>query len=338
MTTRLDNRKATIVDVARHAGVAVSTASAAVNGKLGKWGKPAVAPAKYAAVMRAVQDLNFEANSAARSLVTGKSGVIAIWVPTVYDAVYMRVVKCIMDGATEFGMTTAIREGRELTTIGKNSSASPVDGIIGHDTATLLEAYLEATQFPVPVVSVGASYTLNCDTVGIDGQQGAITAARHLIDVGCRHIAYVCSQGHTVNDGGRRHAYLTVCADAAIEPQFVPVNVYNRAHARDQVRSWLEEGHKVDGFFCWNDVVATVANVAAHDCGRRVPDDIAIIGSDGIEEIEFQYPALSTVSQPVEEMVRRALELLQRRLSEPTAELVHDILPMTLVQRDSTKR
>jgi LacI family transcriptional regulator len=249
-----------------------------------------------------------------------------------------RVAKALLDSAVPNNMRITVSQTNERHAAAPDLSGRHVDGIIGHDVASEIEAYLAGGRGTAAVVSTGPGRTLLCDSVGVDLHQGSLLAVRRLVEKGCRHISYISTQeGMSPNDP-RCRAFNEVCSEAGIEPGSVIIDFYNRRTTREAIRAHLEYNASVDGLFCWNDHVAIVANRAARDCGRSVPGDIAIIGSDGIEDIEFHVPSISTVAQPVEQMIDLAWSFLLRRMNDPDAELRHELLPMNLIERESTQR
>lgn len=330
-------RRVSSTDIARAAGVSQATVSYVLNRRPGK----TISPETRDRVLSAARDMGYQANQAARALVTGKTGMIALWMPNAHHRIFAHVTEAVMRCAERDGMRVVIippsmpsAEERAMGTM----TTPHVDGVFAHHGARPVDDYIDATLGRAPIVSTGASYTARCDSVGVDLFAGSLTAVRHLVSVGCRGVAYVSLSWAVRAEDHRYRAYLLVCAEAGMEPRVITIENVNRPEARAVIGAYLKDAPSVDGLFCWNDEIATGANMAARDAGRVVPDDLAIIGSDGTDEAEFQYPALSTVAMPIETMVDTAWRFLMRRIEEPDSPLQHVLLPMSLIERQSTQR
>ncbi len=334
----MDSRRVSSTDIARAAGVSQATVSYVLNRRADK----TISAQTQDRVWSAARELGYQRNAAARALVTGKTGMIALWMPNAHHPIFSLVTEVVMRHALADGKRVVISQSPIW-----NSEASEnppdlidmqVDGVFAHHGATPVENYLELTKGRSPIVSTGASYTTKCDCVGIDLHEGSLVALRHLVGIGCRRIAYVVLDWAMHLGDPRYRAYLDVCEEVGMEPQFIALDQLKRSIARERIADRLKSGTEIDGLFCWNDEVATAANMAARDTGKRVPTDIAIIGSDGTEEAEFQYPSISTVAHPIEEMVSIAWAFLMRRIENPNVDAQQVVLPMSLIKRQSTER
>jgi len=332
------SRKVNSVDVAKLAGVSQATVSYVLTGRKDQ----AIREETRRKVLDAAQSLGYRPNLAARALVTGQTRMIALWVPYSYHSVFGHVIEQIVRLASESHFRVVIVQingetGETLSSSGLLSEWH-VDGILAFDATRLVEEILDQHSGLSPIVSFGPACSHRADHVGIDLYEGSLRAVRHLVEVGCRRIAYAGYQRSLYVGDSRYDAYVQVMLETGAEPIFLPLlrGEYDDTH--QAVLDHVAAYGCPDGLFCWNDEAAIGANRAFADLGLRVPEDVAVIGSDGIRETAYCVPTLSTMAQPFEEMCRLAWELLQRRLKEPSLPPQHVLLPMRLEKRASTSR
>ncbi|MBC8135096.1 MAG: substrate-binding domain-containing protein, partial [Fibrella sp.] len=220
-----------------------------------------------------------------------------------------------------------------------DSAHLPADGAIVIDKRI---APTEEDRVTVPVVSMGAYFDRSVDHVGIDLYAGTVAALTHLGSCGKKRVAYVAWSHFTAplseKDDGRIHAYTETLAHRAESPRWLPIKGVGRQGAYDGVRTLWRGANVADlpnALLCLDDVIAVGVLAFLRDAGVRVPEDVAVIGCDGIEEGAFQYPPLTTLAQPVAEASRLAWQFLRCRLAEPDAPLQSVILTPELVLRGS---
>jgi LacI family transcriptional regulator len=191
-----------------------------------------------------------------------------------------------------------------------------------------------------PIVGMGGiNYRSDAmDTVGIDLAGGARAAVQHLLDVGCCRIAYVAERMPDAGGEARHDSYTRVVERAGQPTEVILTGTQFRADVRRRLRDYLGEHGCPDGLFCTNDEVALGAYRALCDLGIRVPDDVALVGCDGIEDTEYLERPLTTIVQPVDQMCALAWQFLQRRIDDPSLPWQHALLAPQLVIRDSSRR
>jgi LacI family transcriptional regulator len=332
-------RKVSSADVARMAGVSQATVSYVLNDRPDQ----IIREETRRKVLDAVQSLGYQPNLAARTLATGKTRMIALWVPNSYHSVFNHVIEQIMGLAREAGFHVVIvqinTETRETLAESGLISGWNVDAILALDARDLVNDILDAHPGAPSIVSMGPAYSTRTDHVGVDLQGGSMQAVRHLVEIGCRRIASVGVQSKLHTGDPRYDAYVATLEKAGLQPELLPLQAGDYfANCYQLVRERFAQPNPPDGLFCWNDEAAIGANRALADLKLRVPDDVALIGSDGIRETAYAVPTLSTVAQPFDEMCRQAWDFLQRRIDEPRAPLQSLVLPMQLEKRTSTHK
>ncbi|MFJ9779661.1 LacI family DNA-binding transcriptional regulator [Amycolatopsis sp. NPDC101161] len=307
-------------DVAEHAGVSVRTVSNVVNGFR------YVAPATRERVQASIDALGYRPNMAARTLRRGRTGLVALVVPEI-DSPYF---------AELAARTVRIAERRDLTVLidqtdgdaerekqllhGRRSQL--VDGVLFSPWA-VAPAELAARTDTVPLVLLGEhDGAAGVDHVAIDNVAAAREATGHLLAAGRRRIAALGIQPRSLNATARQRlaGYQQALAEAGVpaEPDLaVPVRRLHRADGHRAMLELLDRAEPPDAVFCFTDELALGALRAAADRGVTVPDDLALVGFDDIEDGRFSVPALTTVSPDKDRIAELALDRLAAEPGPP---------------------
>lgn len=332
---------ATLRDVAQHAQVSVRTVSNVVSGY------QHVSDQMRRRVLAAIEDLDYRPNPVARTLRTGRTGVLALVVPEIDVPYFAELAREIIDAAADLGYRVMVdqtghdheRERRLLTGADRTML---FDGVLFSPLVTRTELLEMQTSTTMPLVLLGEhEFDGRYDHVAIDNVRAARDATAHLIAAGRTRIAaigtqpdedYATPQQRTTGyDRALRDAGLTV------DPTYVqPAPHYRRAAGYDAARALLALPEPPDAIFCYSDLLAMGAMRAVFDAGLRVPEDIAIIGIDDIEEGRYSRPTLSTVSLDTPYIARQAVERIAARISEPDQPPVQVTAPHAVLVREST--
>lgn len=306
----------TIEEVAAAAGVSRSTVSRVVNGST------AVSPAALEAVNRAIAELNFVPNRAARSLARRQTLAIALVVPEdttrfFGDPFFAAVVSGINARMSRsdyvLNLILANDDPRDKTTSYLRSGA--VDGavIVSHHTSDVFIDRIAAT---MPVVYGGRPVRErdNDYYVDVDNVAGGRVATQHLIDRGRRRIATITGPLTMPAGVDRLQGYREALAAAGLDEVAVEDGVFTAAGGARAMTRMLEAGAKIDGLFVASDLMARGALTVLARAGIRVPDDVAIVGFDDSPVATAVTPPLTTVRQPSyaqgEKMASILLEIL----------------------------
>jgi DNA-binding LacI/PurR family transcriptional regulator len=318
-------------DVADRAGVSVKTVSNVVNGFRH------VRPETRARVQAAVDELGYRPNLSARSLRRGRSGLIALAVPAL-DVPYFAELACAVVAAAEArGWTVLVDQtdgdgGRERE-VAAGLRGHLIDGLILSPVA-LRTQDLRRTDADIPLVLLGERITQGAvDHVAVDNVSAARTATEHLLELGRRRIAAIGVQEHPHAASGvaalRRTGFEQAVRDAhrAVPDAWMPpVAEYSRTRGAAAMSAILDAGPPVpDAVFCFSDLLALGALRALADRGLRVPDDVAVIGFDDIEDGRFSNPTLSTIAPDKATIARVAVDLLHDRISRAGDPEPHDV-------------
>ena len=333
----------TLKDVAAHAGVSFKTVSNVINDRHGDVGE-----ATRERVLASIAALNYRPNVAARQLRKSQAGVLALALPDFSNPYFSDLSAAVIGAANEHGHTVLIdyTNGRRREELLVTSGLRPhlIDGVI-LNALSLEPDDLLAHRVGIPLLLVGerligAPY----DHVMIDNVAAARAATSHLLRLGRRRIAAIgfSSQPWDAASRLRLQGYDSALTEAGIahDPGLVmaePDARFGRIDGIDCMRRLLARGPEPDAVLCFNDLVALGAMKALRDSGFRVPDAIAVVGFDDIEEGRFATPALTTIAPDKKEIGRLAVSLLLARLDGTRGGPPEHIEPpFQLVVRQST--
>jgi len=335
----------TIYDVAKLAGVSIASVSRVLNGQ----GTPRAETRDR--VMRAVRELSFVPDGAARALSNGLKEVVGVVFRRENGETYLEgedesfLFIDVINRGIEVG---ARRRGFDLliSSVGFNDDnvverigalAGKADGLILHDRM-LSAAGIARLADMVPVVTLAGSSTPASMNVRCDNEAGIRDLVRHLvIEHGYRSLGYVSGRADSPDNRTRQHAFETeaVAVGAEIDTGQAWQGNYSAAGGANVVESLLAAGRKLPrAILCANDQTALGVIHALAQRGVRVPQDVAITGFDDVPVARHLHPPLPTVRQPMQELGAMAFEILYSRISAAAGK-ADTVLPVELVVRES---
>jgi LacI family repressor for deo operon, udp, cdd, tsx, nupC, and nupG len=333
-----NRRPVTMRDVAVAAGVSPKTVSNVVNDYA------YVRPETRERVLRHVRALNYRPHSAGRQLRRGRTGQIALAVPGIAMPYFADLAALLVGAARRRGLTVLVEQTdgvieREREVAG-GFPVRIVDGLI-FSPLTMPDAELAAARHDTPMVLIGEhGEHAEVDRVGIDSVAIAGDATNHLLAGGRRRIAMLGRKpGRRSVMQQRVAGYQRALRAAGLEPDpelMVTVREWDRADGELATEALLAARPDVDALFAANDVLAVGALRALRRHGRRVPEDVAVVGVDDVPEAAFCAPTLSTVAIDRAFVAARALDLLTSRLDEPDLPPRRLVTPHRLVVRESS--
>jgi DNA-binding LacI/PurR family transcriptional regulator len=331
----------TLEQVAARAGVGRGTVSRVINGS------PRVSEETRALVEAAVAELGYIPNRAARALAGNRTDAVALVVPEPEDRFFAEpyfsemvsgVGAALADTEMQLLLTLAGND-RERKTLAQYLAAHRVDGVLlvsmhaGDPLPDLLE------QLSIPVVISGrrsAGETLAA--VDSDNFGGAREAVAHLAARGRRTVATIAGPLDVYGAERRLDGYRSAVAGAGLDtdPGLTAVADFTEQGGRLAMRALLEARPDLDAVFAASDVMASGARHVLRESGRRIPDDVALVGFDDSAVARHMDPALTSVRQPTEEMGRTMAGVLLQEIAQPSPERPQIVLPTELVVRDSS--
>ena len=324
----------TIGDVAAQAGVSIATVSKVINGRYG------VAPATLERVQAVIDELGFESSLVARSLRSRRTNVLGIVVADIEPfsaellkgagaAIRERGYELIVYSGSGHGKDHSGWERRYISRLG----GTLTDGII------LVTPTVVDVDDGTPVVAVDPhTGPSTLPSVHSDNLAGAITATRHLLQLGHRRIGFLAGRPDLESARQREQGYRRALADAgiAVDPNLIRVGDYELEMSQEPARQLLTLDDRPTAVFAANDLSAMQTMHVARTLGLDVPGDVSVVGFDNIPESALIEPPLTTIDQSIQEMGRRAVELLIDVIEGATGPVRQVTLPTRLVVRQST--
>lgn len=325
---------AQIGDIAKLAGVSPATVSRVINGTAN------VSAEKAKRVQEAIAETGFKPNEIARSLYRKSSRIIGYIVPSILNIFLNEIGRAIEDEAFCNGYKVILCNSdqnpeKEIAYI-KMLSSMNADGIIITANNEHLEEELENCRLPIVVLdkSAGTRYTASVQS---DNYVGGRIAAEHLIRCGCRRLVLMRGPQQYSSSQQRFLGYVDACNEHGIQPLFVDSGFDSR-EGRDSVRELFRRFPDTDGIISVSDMVALSIYKFLHKKGKHIPEDVMIVGYDGVELGELMTPALTTVAQPIEAIGRRSVRLILEQVQNGTIQQKENILPVSLKIRETTRQ
>ncbi|MFG1702485.1 GH1 family beta-glucosidase [Nonomuraea sp. M3C6] len=326
-------KRPTLETVAARARVSRATVSRVVNGEA------SVSPDVRATVMRVVQELGYVPNAAARSLVTRRTNTIALVLSVPrhggdpLTAAVVQYVTSMLEGAGKQITLMLADTAESHRRIVQHVEARLVDGVVllPPDRADTLAERLSRTGVPIVLLGKPAIASL-VPYVDVDNAGGAAAATEHLLALGRRHLGMICGPMDLVAVQDRLAGHRAALQRAGLQPLLALADL-TRPSGAAATRRLLGDDPALDAVFAATDQLAIGALRAAREAGRRVPEDLAIVGFDDIDAASATTPGLTTVRVPVADQALALARLLLSRLEGRHTTSV--VLPTRLVVRDS---
>jgi LacI family transcriptional regulator len=324
-------------EVAKLAGVSTATVSRVLNNLDGT----PVSDKLRARVLAAVEEIGYRPNGAARALASGRTHIVALWAADCFTPFYAMIGRHVAQQGVKRHYQVLVNSLRHY--VGDEDHASPssswhVDGVLACDSYTRLNRISSLYKLSTPVVGLGTFHDTAHDFVGVDLYTGATQAMHHLLGPGCRRVAYLHNDEATYVRDPRTRAYMDTMQEAGLETECIALPGQQRPVARQTIVDYVRACGLPEAIFCINDDVAIGCYRGLRELGVRCPDDVALVGCDGLPELEYLDIPLSTIIHPVENLCEQAWDFLERRIQEPSAPIQQITLPTQLVIRASSQR
>ena len=335
--------KVTIYEVAKKAGVSISTASKALNDRKD------VGDSTKERIRGIARQLNYEPSHFARALAmrkTGNIGVITVryyQTPMLTNPFYSKIIEGIEEQLinSDLNLVTNVlrREQVESGEMPKMVKEKSVDGVIllGHMPPGFVNSIVEKA--PPSVMVDNYIKDAQLSSIITDNVDGAYRAVSYLLDSGHRRIAYVAGHPSRYSFKQRADGYRKALAERGIKADEKLV-LFN--DGEEPGYAWMnrimEGAERPDAIFACNDVHAILAINMLKDKGLSVPDDVSVIGFDNIELTEHFIPSITTVEVNKEAMGIKAAEILTDIINSKKNRVEQVIFPAAIVARNSVKK
>ncbi|PTQ56897.1 MAG: Ribose operon repressor [Candidatus Carbobacillus altaicus] len=331
----------TIRDVARLAGVSVATVSRYLNNS-GYISQEAAQKIRHA-----IEALDYEPNVIARGLAKKRTSTIAVLLPDITNPFFAELVKSVEASARDRDYNVVIWSIDEGETAEHSFNAflrmlqlQYIEGVV-ISTHTLTTKQVEALKkLAIPFVFLDRPALVTpAPVIRADNRKGARLAVRHLREVGATQIAHIGGPQALLPARERLQGYLEEIKEGGLDMQpMIVEGDFTLEGGMNAIYRILEQAPDTDGIFAANDLMAIGALKALHRAGIAVPEDISIIGFDGISLTAMIEPELSTIAQPIAALGARAVDRLIHLAEHGGMDEHVDTLEVTLIARASTQR
>lgn len=308
---------ATIKDVARLAGVGLGTASRVVSGK------GSVSPATLEKVRQAIEELDFRPSHAARSLLSGSSQMIGVYIPVLKGTFYTPILQLIDTELRAAGLHMVVAFGVGLG----DPRQQAIEGIEflmerGCDGLVAMTNHLQDDDIAALGPKQSRLVILNHIHDSLPGQcfsadhtQGGVLAARALLDLGHRSIAVIAGPRTLPDNVDRIAGFMGEIVRSGIDPvaMWVAESDFSPEGGWNSAEELVKSGHKFSAVFCANDEMAVGALSYFHEIGMSVPRDVSVLGYDDTPSTEYSAPRLSSVHVPWRAVTLAGLNALLNR-------------------------
>ncbi len=331
----------TIRDVAKQAGVSVTTVSRVINGR------EDISEETIKKVQAVVQDLDYSSSLAARGMRSRRTNVLGLIMPNIalyYSQELLRGVnRAIFELRKELIIYTSGVVDRENVAQRERSYVALLNGGIADG---VIVATPMATHFPThaPLVIIEPNNeTPDCPSIIATNREGALAAMNYLTGLGHRRIGFISGRTDLTGANLRMQGYKDglAAADIPLDKDWIEVGDYTAETAMVCARKLLSLPDRPTAIFAANDMSAMSVYRVAKELGLQIPADLSVIGFDNVDEAAFLNPPLTTIDQNIEKMGTMATEMLERLVKgeplppNPAGESNLYKIPTQLVIRDS---
>jgi LacI family transcriptional regulator len=328
----------TIADVAAHAQVSKTTVSRVLNGK------GELDESTAARVRKVIEELGYVPSSRAVGLARGRTRVVGMLVPSLTWPWISEVLQGAVDvvETVRYGLLlfTCNRGAESMRQFGLQVSAKSFDGLLVIEPEGTLDyiATLHARGLPVVLIDDRDHQPGQIPSVGTTNHTGAGAAARHLLSIGRRKPLVITGPERFGCTSQRLAGFADAYAEGGhpIPPHQVLPGDFTVAGGAAAIRQAVESGVDFDAVFAHNDLSAHGAMGALSEMGRRIPQDVAVVGFDDIALAAHTQPPLSTVHQPLREMGAAAARTLLAHFEGTPLPNRPTVIPTSFVIRAST--
>ena len=336
----------TLKKIAEELGISIATVSKALKGYSD------VSPSTKKKVLNLAKELHYRPNSFAQSLRNSESKIIGLIIPEIDHDFFAKIIHGVIDAAAKKGYAVIVLQSDDVFENEKEQLNllldKNVDGILISlsDNTTNVDHVKEVLQREVPLVLYDKIYKLlDCSKVIINDKKAAYDATSHLIQTGCRKIAYVTGNLDPQTTIDRFLGYKSAIDNSHLTYDKSLIYTAENLSFDDgyQIAEQVLQDHPdIDAIFAFTDIIATGVLMKLKELNVNIPEDISVIGFSNWFLTNVTTPKLSTVNQPGFEMGRKAFQLVYDEIQAKKGEEIYEHkiveLPTELIIRDSTKR
>ena len=289
-------------------------------------------------VENSIKELDYRPNEVARSLYKKQSKTIGLIVPDIMNPYFPELARAVEDIAVQLGYNVILcnsdedaeKEQRYLEILQQKY----IDGIIVASNTLDAQTIFD---LKIPVVSLDREISKDMPTIVVDNIKGAKMATLYLQKKGCRKIAHISGPKNIINANERTAGYREIVSNETwFKESYIANGCYKMEAATDATLKLLTLHPEIDGIFAANDTMAIGVIKAIHQLGLKIPEDVSVIGFDGIMLSKAITPELTTIEQPIYELGETAARMLIGLIAGKPLEKNYFKFDVKLLEREST--
>lgn len=324
---------ATIVDVAKLAGVTPTTVSRVINNR------GYISEKTKNKVHEAMEQLGYQPNEIARSLTKQKSNTIGIIVPHISHPYFAKLISNLENEASKKDYKIILCNSKEKAEKEKQyldmCKSNRVAGIV------LCSGNVESNKIntgDIPVVLLEKNFEEGKLGIQCDNYEGGSLATEHLIECGCKKLLHFSGViDEEVPADNREKAFIDTCSKNSVKYYIkkFDINTYNQMDYYEAIKDTLTEIKEIDGIFASSDLIAAQVIQVCNELNIKIPQDLKLVGFDDVEISKLTTPTITTIHQPIKEMAKLAVELIDAKYTNVEIDK-QIIVPVELIVRNST--
>lgn len=327
-----------IREVAKYAGVSPSTVSRTLSGVA------FVEPETKEKVMRAVRELNYKPNLAARSLKKGGSRLIGLVLPDISNPYFPEAVKYLEMAAAKAGysliLCDALGDEQKETEYFNNLKQLCVDGILYISSTERID-HIRPYIGELPLVILNRTFEVEAPCINIDNKQAAAQALTYFMEQGHRKVSLFITDKERQYNRERLAGCRQVFLQYGVEDyeSYMVQNIRSEEDAYDRTIELLRREDRPTGIFLFSDMMAYSVYCGIKKSGLRIPEDVSVIGFDDIPHVKYLDPPLTTVHHSLAEAADTIFQCLEQQIASRKCTVgKHIYFPGRLVVRESVQR
>ncbi|WP_050614474.1 LacI family DNA-binding transcriptional regulator [Bacillus testis] len=323
---------ATIKDVAKHSGVSVATVSRVLNGK------GYVHEDTRKKVERSIQQLEYSPNEVARSLYKKESRLIGLLLPDITNPFFPQLARGVEDEIQRNGYHLLSGNSDEKT----EKEIAYIQTFMQHNVVGLISASNHVARDYYNGIEIPKVFLDRCEEglycVYSDGFEGGRMAAEEILKRGSRNITLLKGPANVKPAQERFQGALDILASSSVDFHVVNTPSFSFEYAKERAYELFSTYPDSDGIIASNDITAAAVLHEALRLGKKIPEEVQIIGYDDIPQSSLLFPALSTIRQPTYDMGVAAAKMLLQKIRKQSVVEQHVKMPVTFMERNTTRK
>jgi DNA-binding LacI/PurR family transcriptional regulator len=325
----------TAQDVALRAGVSRSAVSRSFTPGA------SVAAETRARVLSAAHALGYQPNLMARSLMTQRSHLIALIMGQMRNPFFTDLLEGFNTRLQGLGFQTLLMTADDQASADRaldHALGYRIDGALTVAVSPSRVLAKRCTTAAVPLVALDRRRSAGGSTIWIDGEETGAQAAQRFVAEGRRRLGLIEGHGEELSSGGKSRGFIESAAKLGVAAPAISYGHFTYEGGFAAMRHLLQSGAPPDGVFCVNDLMAIGAlDAARYEGGKRVPEDVSLIGFGDIPAAAWRNLRLTTLRIPLPELLDAAVDTLTARIADFRLKPVRIALPTELIERSTTR-